>query len=269
MDRWRTALFTAVQRVARGLELGARGLLCLAAGLLRRDQLARAIAQRWDDFGANEAHALSGLMPWEQEFYGRVLKPDDDILVVGCGTGRDMIALLRAGYQVEGLEPAARAAAMARAMLLKAGLDARLTIGLIEGTTIPKAFDVFIFSWFCYTYIPQRADRVAVLSAVRERLKPGGRVLISYLPCDRPPRRLPLTLVHLTGTLTRSGWRPEPTDIIELGARGLHFEHQFLPGELEDEARAAGLRGVVTQVSDCGTAVLTREEGLGKDVRGC
>jgi SAM-dependent methyltransferase len=258
---WRTALFTVAQRLARGLELGARGLVCLAAGLLHRDQLAHAISQRWDDFGAHEAHVLSGLMPWEHELYGRFLKPDDEILMVGCGSGRDLIALLRAGYRVEGLEVATRAAATARAMLAKAGLDARITVGSIESHPLSRPFDVYIFSWFCYSYIPRRADRVALLSAVRQRLKPGGRLLISYETSDETPSPLPLALTRLAATLSRSDWRPEPTDVIGLGTRGLHYEHQFLPGEFEDEVRAAGLRVILHQVGLQGTAVLGREDG--------
>jgi SAM-dependent methyltransferase len=262
VDRWRIVLFDLGQRLARGLELGARGLVCLAAGLLRRDQLARAIGQRWDDFGDSEEHVLWGLMPWEQDFYGRFLKPDDEVLIVGCGSGRDLIALLRGGYRAEGLEVAARAAAKARTMLGKAGLDTTITVGPVESTTIARPFDVYIFSWFCYSYIPQRNDRIAVLRTVSERLKSGGRVLVSYETADPPPGRLPVLLARLAGALSRSDWRPEPTDVIGPGAHGLHFEHQFRPGEIEDEAQAAGLRVIFHQVGEHGTAALTREDGL-------
>jgi SAM-dependent methyltransferase len=262
MDQWRPALFTVAQRLARGLELGARGLMCLAAGVLHRDQLVRAISKRWNDFGEPEAYVLSGLMPWEQEFYERFLKPDDEILIVGCGSGRDLIALLRAGYRVEGLEVAALAATKARSMLAKAGLNARVTVGSIEDSSlVSKPFDVYIFSWFCYSYIPRRADRVAMLRAVGDRLKPGGRVAISYETSEEPPHPLSLALTRLTATLSRADWQPEPTDVIGLGTRGLHYEHQFAPGEFEDEAREAGLQVIFHQVDQQGAAVLVRENG--------
>lgn len=275
MTRWRTVLFTVAQRLARGLELGARGLIYLAAGVLLRDQLARAIGLRWDDFGTTETHVLSGLMPWEHDFYGRVLKPDDEILIVGCGTGRDLIALLRAGYRVEGLEVAAQAAAIARTMLHKTGLDARITVGSIENTTaVPSPFDVYIFSWFCYSYIPGRTDRVAMLSAVRQRLKPTGRLLLSYETSDPRPNRLAVTLTRLVAALSRADWRPEPTDVIGLwhagatlrapvrsgGARGRGARRRapgdFPPGRgaRDGRPRAGGRRSV---------------EILGRDAAGC
>jgi SAM-dependent methyltransferase len=262
MDQWRPALFTVAQRLARGLELSARGVICLAAGMLHRDQLVGAISKRWNDFGEPESYVLSGLMPWEQDFYGRFLKPDDEILIVGCGSGRDLIALLRAGYRVEGLEVAAQAAAKARAMLAKAGLETRVTVGSIEDTSvISRLFDVYIFSWFCYSYIPRRADRVGLLRSVGDRLKPGGRIAISYETAEEPPHPLSLALVRLTATLTRADWKPEPTDVIGLGTRGLHYEHQFAPGEFEDESREAGLQVIFHQVDQQGAAVLVRENG--------
>jgi SAM-dependent methyltransferase len=264
---WRRGVFTALEGLARGLDLTARALLGMGAGTLRRHDLGWAIAQRWEDFGTTEAHVLSGLMPWEQELFTRFLKPDDEILVVGCGAGRDLIALLRAGYRAEGLEVAPGVAATARSMLRGQGLDAAVTVGAIESVALGKPYDVCIFSWFCYSYIPQRAVRLAALRAVGARLKPGGRIMVSYVPCERPPRRLPLALSRLAARLARSDWRPEPYDEIYLEAGRLHYEHQFRPEELEDEARAAGLRVVFHQANDAGRVLLVPEEGPRDDER--
>jgi SAM-dependent methyltransferase len=259
--RWRRGVFSVLEGLARGLDLASRALLGVGAGILRRPDLARAIAERWEEFGTSEAHVLSGLMPWEQEIFARFLKPDDEILVVGCGAGRDLLALLRAGYRAEGLEVAPRAAAAARAMLRRQGFDAPVTIGAIESVALDKPFDVGIFSWFCYSYIPQRAARLAALRAVAARLKPGGRIFMSYVPCEHPPRRLPLALARLAARLARADWRPEPYDEIYFDAGRLHFEHQFRPEEFEDEARAAGLRMVFHHTNDAGRAVLVPEDG--------
>jgi hypothetical protein len=50
--------------------------------------------------------------------------------------------------------------------------------------TLPRRFDAFVFSAFCYSLIPHADARVAVLRRVTEHLTPGGRLLISYIPCD-------------------------------------------------------------------------------------
>ena len=239
------------------MERSSRALMHLAAGVLRRPELAWAIGRRWQDFGVRESHVVSGFSSWERDFYGAFLKPGDSVLVVGSGTGRELVALARDGHAVSGLELSERSTAIARSLLTRYGLSASLTVGSVEEVTPSGPFDVILFSWFCYSYIPGRSARIEALRRVGDRLAPGGRVLISYVPSDTPPRRLPLSLLALVASLSRSGWRPEPTDVVSLVGAGLHFEHQSLAGEVDAEAAAAGF-DVLFHRPDEGTVVLTR-----------
>lgn len=260
MRGWRTAPYTLLWGVARALELSSRASIYLAAGTLRLHDLRAAIGQTWASFGRNESAILSGLMPWEEALYGRFLKPDDRIFLIGCGTGRDLIALLKRGHAGGGLDPAPGAVALAQQMLVKEGLSAELEVGSIEAAVLPRNFDAFIFSWYSYGYIPQAEHRVGVLSKLRAHLNPGGRILLSYLPAEAPPRKLPIRLAQLAARLTRSDWHPEPGDVLGAasGKRGaVHYEHHFTGGEIEREARAAGLSVVFHELPDDGTAVLT------------
>jgi SAM-dependent methyltransferase len=260
MVGWREVPFVLLSGAGRALELAGRAAMSLAAGTLRLHDLRGAITNTWEDFGRSEGLILSGLMPWERVLYDRFLKPEDRVLVVGCGTGRDLIALLGLGYHVEGLDIAPRAIALARRMLERQGLSADLYVGPIEAVVLPGNFDAFVFSWFCYAYIPQTDTRIDVLRRVKAHLKPGGRVLICYIPAERPPRPLPIGLTRFVARLTRSDWRPELGDVIGPAGRdrhAIHYEHQFWEGELENEARAAGLTVVFHERSDVGTAVLT------------
>ena len=259
MRGWRKALFTLLSGAALALERAGRASMCLAAGTLRLHDLRGAIANAWAEFGRSEGMILSGLMPWERALYDRFLKPEDRILLIGCGTGRDLIALLKLGYRVEGLDVAPRAIALARRMLETEGLSADLYTGPIEAVALPASFDAFIFSWFCYCYIPQADTRIGVLRKVKACLNPGGRVLISYIPAERPLRSLPIRLMRFVARLTRSDWRPELGDVIGRAAgdrHAIHYEHQFREGELENEASAAGLTVVFHERRDVGTAVL-------------
>jgi SAM-dependent methyltransferase len=231
----------------------------LAAGTLRLQDLQRAIANSWEEFGRAEGYILSGLMPWEKALYDRFLKPADRILVVGCGTGRDLIALLKLGYRVEGLDVPPRTIAVVRQVLAKEGLSAELYTAPIETVALPGSYDVFIFSWFCYGYIPQADIRIGVLRKLKPHLNPGGRILISYLPAERPPHVLAVRLTRLVARLTGSDWQPQLGDVVGPpgGQRAcIHYEHQFVDGEFESEAHAAGLRVVFHERRDEGTAVV-------------
>jgi len=257
---WRWAVFQVSRLVGHGLIRATRTLAYASAGLLCRDQLGRAIAGRWSQWGLDERYALMGLFGWEEPFVRRFLKPDDRILIVGSGSGREVIALRRDGYHVEGLEPAAAAAELSRDIMKRAGVEARVRIGGIETVELDGAYDLFIFSWYCYSYIAHRATRIAALRSTRAHLAPGGRIILSYITGEPIPKRLPYGVAAITARLTRAGWTPEKNDVLSFEPGGLHFEHHFAPGEVEDEARAAGLRVAALQLGDDGLIALIADD---------
>jgi SAM-dependent methyltransferase len=255
----RHPLFVGLYHGARTLERAANLLFYAAAGAARQADLRAAIQREWDYQAADsDAYIASGLMAWEREFYLAFLKPDDQVLLIGCGTGRDLLALNERGFRTEGLDLGPWCTARARAVLQCRGLEAPVHTGAIETTDVPGMFDVFIFSWFCYSYIPQSAVRVDVLRKLRRHLVPGGRILITYEPA-RTARRLPIRLARLVGRLCRSDWRMEYGDVVRLGDPGRyfeHYEHQFTSEGLEEEARAAGLTVAFHEGGEIGRAVL-------------
>lgn len=232
-----------------------------AAGAARLADLRADLEREWDGPAAgSESDIASGLMPWEREFYPAFLKPDDRILLIGCGTGRDLLGLLELGYRAEGLDLAPWCTARARAILQSRGFEAPVHTGAIETVDTPGTFDTFIFSWYSYCYIPESATRIRTLTKLRDHLNPDGRILVSYVPVPRPPRRLPIGLARLVGRLTRSDWRLEYGDVVRLGGPGRvfeHYEHRFTPDGLEAEVRAAGLRVAFHEPGEIGRIVLT------------
>src|SRR5437879_422591 len=219
MSAWRWGVYKVSYYIGRGLIRTARLLAYATAGVLTRKELGRAAAGRWSDFGIDETYVLSGLFTWEENFYFRFLKPDDHVLIVGAGSGRDLIGLRRAGYRVDGLEPSATAVTLARTMCAKAGVEADFHVGWIETTSITEKYDVFIFSWYCYSYIPDRATRIGALRAASRHLAPGGRIILSYTVTEPVTRYLPRAVaarglrpggaaLRRTPCRTRPGRRP-------------------------------------------------------------
>jgi SAM-dependent methyltransferase len=235
----------------------------VAAGLLRLDALGRHMGENWQHFGVTQAEpdVAAGLFPWEKDFYGRFVRTGERVLVVGCGSGRDLLPLLEQGCRAEGLEPVAVCADLARERVARRGLTAAVHTADITTAALSGRYDVTIFSWLCYSYIPVRSRRVAVLRKVREHLAPEGRVLISYVLADPPPRRLPWRLARLSAQLSGADWRPEYGDVFiaRPDTRCIHFEHQFAPAELEAEAREAGFAVAYhAQGSDGNVALVAR-----------
>ena len=245
-DGLRRVLVSGSVRLARALDRAVSASTFVAAGLLSFEGLQRHMGDDWRHFGDHqpEVDVAGGLFPWEHGFYAPHLKPRDRILVVGCGTGRDLLALLELGFHADGLEPVVELAQQARERLARRGLHATVHTADIVTAALPEPIDVFILSWYCYSYIPQRRRRVAMLGRLRERLAPHGRILITYILAEPPPRRALWRLAELAARVSGVDWRPEYGDVFvarhEIGR--IHFEHRFTPDEIEAEAREAGLR---------------------------
>src|SRR5262249_7154113 len=146
--------------------------------------------------------------------------------------------------RVEGLELVPESVTRVRQRLAERHLDAPVHAGDIESVDLSGRYDVFVFSWFCYAYIPQSAQRIRVLRRLAACLASGGRILISYVLADTPRPRRALRVARAVTRLRRSDWRPEPGDsIATIGdtMTSVSFQHFFQAGEAEAEARAAGL----------------------------
>jgi Methyltransferase domain len=255
--RWRT--FLALRLLGRRLYRSTRLMSYLAAGVLDQASLRRSIEADWAEFFAGEDDVRKGLWQFERDFYGRFLKAGSSLLVIGVGSGRDVLPLLEAGHRVEGVEPSNRSADRARRIIADSGLRATIHTAAIEDWTPSGRYDAIVFSWGCYSLIPAAKRRVETLAKLREHLLPGGRILISYLPRRVDPSRGMFIVAWLT-RLTRSDWRPEPGDnLIGPGPVAyIRFQHTFRPSEIGAEVRAAGLRVVWHKTTGDALLVLER-----------
>jgi SAM-dependent methyltransferase len=234
----------ALFRLGKLFARASRVLNHLAAGTLRIGDLRVGIEHSWEHFSARDADIAAGLMSWEEELIARFVNADDHVLLVGSGPGRDLVALVGMGYRVTGVEPARRAIATARRQLEHRGLPADIIEGFFEDVALPGHFDVIIFSYCCYSFIPDSRRRIAALRKAADHLAPRGRILISYLT-GQSGHPVLIQLARFAAAVSGSNWRPERGDVvhpIDTSEPLFHYEHPFEPGEIESEARAAGLR---------------------------
>jgi SAM-dependent methyltransferase len=234
----------ALFRVGRLFARAHRLFNHLAAGTLRIDDLRAGIRHSWERDEARDEAVAAGLMSWEEDLVARFVNPGELVLLVGSGPGRDLIALVEKGYRVTGVEPARRAIATARRHLERRGLSADIIEGFFEDVELPKPFDVIIFSYCCYSFIPESRRRVGVLRKAAAHLADRGRIVISYM-VHHPGHPVWVQLARMSAAISGSDWRPERGDVLhplDPARPFFHYEHPFRPGEIDAEVAAAGLR---------------------------
>jgi SAM-dependent methyltransferase len=113
---------------------------------------------------------------FDQILRGRIL-PGMRIFDAGCGSGRNLVYLLREGYEIFGVDFEARAVAEARA--LSASLaptlpDANFRAETIEHTSFPDSFADVVISSAVLHFARDDRHFAAMLNGTWRVLKPGG-----------------------------------------------------------------------------------------------
>jgi SAM-dependent methyltransferase len=230
----------------------------LAVGTMRLAELRMHIRDGWNDFYSSDTPPAPLLLEWEARVADRFVPRGSDVLVIGSGGGRDLVALAERGCEVTGVEPSETAIQQARCLLSERHLAATVIAGFFEDVVIPGTFDAVIFSYHCYAFIPLAARRSAALRKAAALLKPGGHILVSHAAGIPQPHPVLVTVGRFVAAMCRSDWRLEPGDVVWENRRGrptYSYTHAFRPGELEREAAAANLKLVFRQDAIAGSVV--------------
>src|SRR5678816_913720 len=131
-----------------------------------------------------EARYQSNDMPWEKGEPSPGLTdfltshpelPRGTVCVPGCGTGHDVRAWARAGFEAEGFDLAPSAIRLSGERTAAAGLKASFVQADFLAADPPKQFDwLFEHTLFCAIDLERRDDYVR---AVLRWLRPGGQLL--------------------------------------------------------------------------------------------
>lgn len=130
-------------------------------------------APTWDDNGGDTAHILNRLEALRERLD---LKVGQDLLELGCGTGRLthwLVDCVRPGRVIAAdFSPDMLAQAQAR--------NAAAEFWLLDICTPPPATDLFDVV-FCFNAFPHFRDKAQALKNIAQLLKPGGRLTILHL----------------------------------------------------------------------------------------
>lgn len=207
-------------------------------GLLRRSDLHAFDERFYDRNGAyhDEAHNLRGLFPWEvtalESFEGC-----RRVLVIGAGGGREVLALARLGFEVDGYECNRALVAFAEDFLPRQDCAAR--VRWLARDDVPAAdapYDGIVVGWSAYMLISGRAHRIGLLRRLRPLARPGAPLLLSFFTraADGPRVRIAAAVANgIRAVLRRE--RAERGD-----ALAPNFVHYFTAKEVGAELREAG-----------------------------
>jgi SAM-dependent methyltransferase len=174
-------------------------------------------------FDADYADYMEDL-PALQAFARRTGGP---LLELGCGTGRLLIPLAQAGYQVTGVDISPAMLTVARAKAEAAGVTDRIT--LVEGdyTSTPLA-GPYCFAFVAmntFMHLLTQAEQLRALRHWRAHLAPGGLLLVDIFHPD---------VTQLAGLDGRLEWDKSWTDpetgatVLKLFARTVNLAEQIL-----------------------------------------
>jgi hypothetical protein len=163
----------------KGAEIVAEGLLLGLAAESAMDE----VSEQSYGSGAqytNNPYLDSGFQFWEKLIVDRFFVPGSRVLVGSAGGGREIIALHRAGFRVDGFECSKAMVNAGRAALIARQLEARLDFARPSAVpVILNRYDAAIIGWNGYTYILPRARRVTFLRDLAAHLEPGSPIVIS------------------------------------------------------------------------------------------
>jgi SAM-dependent methyltransferase len=245
---------------ARAVAARLRRPLPVPVSLGDPDRLASGVAAKYA--AAPEVHhqralAREGLTPEEGVLFARALPPAARVLVVGCGAGREALALAGRGHRVVGLDPVAPLVEEARRLATTLGVQARFIAAAADAPGAPPGpFDAVVCARAVYAHTPTRRRRVALLGALARRLAPGGVLVLDagWTPTRGPRLALVDGLRRLCRALLGDRFPTEPGDRLvrhlSLGSDASRacFYHVFRSAdEIRRELEAAGLTGACSE----------------------
>ncbi len=193
--------------------------------------------------------AGAGLLDWEETVRKRYHGTLGRVIDIGCGCGREALALARFGHAVTGIDISAEEVEIARGQAQSAGL--KIDFRLTGGTRLDLPLDSFDYALLWSQVlgnVPRERNRHSLLRQIHGILCPGGVLSLSVhnrAVCE--PIAIKQGLLQTT-----SGLDLEDGDFIEKGddnSVGLCYWHYFSRQELVEQMRQAGF-----SVVDCDVA---------------
>jgi SAM-dependent methyltransferase len=200
-----------------------------------------------------QGRVARGLLAWEQRVAATYLQPPGTLLDIGCGAGREAIALHDLGHRVTGIDISPEQVKAARENARRLGKS--IEFRTCDGTSLPFPEDSFQYAvmWGqAFGNIPGRGNRLHLLRECERVLAPAGIVILSAHNRDscEPVARSKGLICDPADTILEDGdfiLRDDPQ------SEAPCFYHYFRRDELADLCLESGLRTLTcTLAADLG-----------------
>ncbi len=129
----------------------------------------------------------------DAEFYLKAaLRQGEPVLELGCGTGRVLLPIARAGLRLTGLDLTAQMLDRFRERLAGEPAEVRERVELIQGDMtsfdLGRKFKLITIPFRPFQHLLKTERQIACLEAVRRHLAPGGQLILDFFQTD--PRRM-------------------------------------------------------------------------------
>lgn len=140
------------------------------------------------------------------EFYTNMARESGGpVLEIGCGTGRVLLPIARAGAEITGLDLSAKMLGVCREKLAREPADVRGRVKLVQSDMrvfdLGRTFKLITIPFRPFQHLISVEDQLACLACVNKHLAPGGRFILDIF---NP------SLKALTDEMRKEGFGHEP-----------------------------------------------------------
>jgi hypothetical protein len=181
---------------------------------------------------ADDNYNLSGLFEWEKESIKKYFSKAKNILLLAAGGGRETVALIRMGYNVDSYECNKKLVEYGNVFLQRYTKDYK--IKYLQKDSVPDLimkYDGIIIGWGAYSHIRGSRNRIAFLEKLQPFLNKDAPLMISFLTKEEKGRQEKITKkISDFFRLLRYKEKIEPGDRLQAS-----FVHYFTKQEIINE----------------------------------
>jgi len=145
---------------------------------------------------------------------GRLKGCKGPILEPAVGTGRVLIRLLEAGFDVEGFDASNEMLEICRRNCQARGFSPRLSQQRFESFQYDRKFTAIVMTCGTFMLIDEFATACAVLRRFYDHLEPGGRLILDISPDD-----------CFTSDISTRSWTSPDGDVLTLQENATKLDH--------------------------------------------